>query len=228
MKGDELEALYHNALGYGIELSQHQLDLFRIYLDELLDWNRKMNLTGISKRERIVNELILDSLIPAPYLTGKGRMLDVGSGAGFPGLPIKIYNSHLETQLLEANSKKVSFLKQIIRLLKLDNIEVVKGRIERNCNNLHPSGYDFITARAVARLDKTIEWCTPFLSPDGLLVCFLGNPAWEVLKKNQQTIAEHTLTLYRIVPYFLPGKRAKRNSVILKKATIDRGSKKSF
>jgi len=104
---DEIKLLGDKALDYGIELSWQQLELFHVYLEELWDWNQRINLTGLSTREKIVIELFLDSLIPAPFLPKKGRMLDVGSGAGIPGLPLKIYTPQLKTHLLEANSKKV-------------------------------------------------------------------------------------------------------------------------
>ncbi len=126
-----MHSLHSKALDYGISLTEHQLSLFQIYLDELWDWNHRINLTGLSTRERIIIELFLDSLIPAPFLPENGRMFDVGSGAGLPGVPLKIFRPHLEVHLLEANSKRVSFLKQVIRLLSLRKIEVMKGRIEK-------------------------------------------------------------------------------------------------
>jgi len=215
--GNEIRLLSEKAFSYGIELSEHQLILYQIYLDELWAWNQRMNLTGLSSRERIVFELFLDSLIPAPTLGGRGRLLDVGSGAGFPGVPLKIYRPNLVVHLLEANSKKVSFLKQVVRLLRLNDIEVIKGRIERDGDNLHSDGYHLITARALARLDQTIAWCAPFLSLGGLLVSFLGGRAEDELKENQQIMEEHRLVLYRVIPYLLPGKRSKRKTIILKK-----------
>jgi 16S rRNA (guanine527-N7)-methyltransferase len=171
---DEIRALRRKSLGYGIELSEDQLSLFQIYLDELCVWNRRMNLTGLSHRERMVFELFLDSLIPAPHLVGTGRLLDVGSGAGFPGIPLKICKPRLKAHLLEANSKKVSFLKQVIRLLNLDETEVIRGRIEKDGGSLHPDGYHLITARALAPLGRTIAWCAPLLTPGALLVSFMG------------------------------------------------------
>lgn len=217
MNGDELRFLHHEALDYGLKLSRYQVDLFRFYIDELWDWNLRINLTGLSTRERIVNELFLDSLIPAPFLPDKGTMLDVGSGAGFPGIPLKVYNPQFKTHLLEANSKKVSFLKQIIRLLGLKEIKAIKGRIEKDGDKLHPEGYHLITARALAGLDQTMAWCAPFLCPGGLLVIYLGNFTEEDLRKSQQVMKSHRVILHMIAPYFLPGKKLRRNIFILKK-----------
>jgi len=165
----------------------------------------------------MIIELFLDSLIPSPFLPREGRMLDVGSGAGFPGLPLKIYRPHLRTHLLEANSKKVNFLKQVIRLLRLDEIEVIKGRIEKKGHNLHPTHYHLITARALAGLHQTIAWCSPFLLPGGLLLTFLGSRVKEALKQSARVMEEHSIMLHKTIPYLLPGKRSRRNILIFKK-----------
>lgn len=222
VRGDELRSLSEKASDYGVVLSQHHLNLFDIYLDELWEWNQRINLTGLSTRDGIVSDLFLDSLIPAPFLPRKGRMLDVGSGAGFPGLPLKIYNPLLKTDLLESNSKKVSFLKQVIRLLGLNEIEVIKGRIEtdgrtRKGHALLHAGYHLITARALADLSQTLVWCSPFLFPGGLLVGFLGSRAEDDMKKSQRIMKEHSLVVFKKIPYILPGKRSKRTTVIFKK-----------
>ena len=217
MSGDELQTLFGEALDYGIELSEHQLDLFSLYLDELWEWNKRMNLTGLSTRDRIVIDLFLDSLIPAPFLPDNGRMLDVGSGAGFPGVPLKIHTPDLKIHLLEANSKKASFLKQVIRLLGLDQIEVINERIEKGGDRLYPSGYHLVTARALAELGQTLEWCAPFLIPGGLLVTFLGRYGDENLRNSRQIMEEQGIVLYKMIPYCLPGKKFRRNTVIFKK-----------
>jgi 16S rRNA (guanine527-N7)-methyltransferase len=213
----DLEFLRKTAVDFGINLSWPHVDRVGIYLNELIQWNRSINLIGLSNSERIINELFLDSLIPAPFLPGKGRMLDIGSGAGFPGMVLKIYYPGLKTHLLEPNSKKRNFLKQIIRLLDLDDISVISGRIEMECKNFHPEGYNIITARALAGLYKIIEWCSPFLTTNGLLVGFLGSKAENELEKARKPMEDYSLTLERLLPYSLPGKNSKRNIVILKK-----------
>jgi 16S rRNA (guanine527-N7)-methyltransferase len=176
-----------------------------------------MNLTGMTSRERIINELFLDSLIPTPDIPKKGKMLDIGSGAGFPSIPIKIYHSSLDAHLVEVNSKKVSFLKQIIRLLKLRDIEVIRERIEDCENILKQQGYNLITSRAFTSLDKTISCCSRYLASNGILICFLGNRAKENLPNHKEKMKEHSLTISKILPYTLPGKTAMRYDVFLKK-----------
>ena len=209
--------MHEKALDYGIELSGEQLNLFDIYLNELIEWNSRMNLTGLKEQGRMIVELFLDSLIPVPYLPEKGRMLDVGSGAGFPAIVINVMLSNLKSHLVEANSKKASFLKQIIRLLKLDNIKVINGRLEMSGDMLHPDGYDVISARALAGLDQIINWCSPLLSSSGMLVYFSGSSPERDLKDCEHLIKEHNLTIARSIPYSLPGMRDSRTLVILAK-----------
>ena len=193
------------------------MKLFRDYMDELWEWNLHVNLTGLSTRRDIVVELILDSLIPAPLVPATGRLLDVGTGAGFPGIPLKIYGPNLKITLLEANSKKVSFLRHIIRKLRLTDIDVIKGRIEQDGNGLRHREFPLMTARAVAGLGQTLAWCAPYLSQGGLLVSFLGPHVEERLNENKGVMESQGVEIYNIIPYFLPGKKTKRHTVIFRK-----------
>jgi 16S rRNA (guanine527-N7)-methyltransferase len=209
--------LHEQATEYGIKLSQKQLELLNLYLEELIEWNSRMNLTGIVERERMIFELFLDSLIPVSYLPSQGRMLDVGSGAGFPAVVIKVLMPDLKLQMVEANFKKVSFLKQVIRLLKLDDIEAINGRIELLRDKLSPDGYEIISARALANLNQIISWCAPLLVHKGLLLYFSGSQVDENLKNCEHLMMGNNLTVDRLVPYHLPGMKESRNIVILRK-----------
>ena len=211
---DEIHVLFQSAERLGIELSDHQLDLFRIYLEELWSWNRKFNLTGLEDRRRMVIELFLDSLIPSPFLPGEGDLLDVGSGAGFPGLPLKIHCPLRNTFLLEPNSKKVSFLRHVIRLIRLEEIHTIKSRVEHL-----PKGarYDMVTARALAEFGKTLESCAPLVKDGGLLVLYLGARAEENLRESERSVADQDLRVCKKISYTLPGKRSERHTVIFQK-----------
>jgi 16S rRNA (guanine527-N7)-methyltransferase len=195
-------------------LSNHQLDLFRIYVEELCSWSRKFNLTGLEDRKRMVIELFLDSLIPSPFLPGEGNLLDVGSGAGLPGLPLKIHCPLRNTFLLEPNSKKVSFLRHVIRLIKLGGVETIKSRVEHLPKEPR---YDMVTARALAEYGKTLDGCAPLVNPGGLLVLYLGASAKENLKESERSVADHHLRVAKMLSYALPGKRSERHTVIFEK-----------
>ena len=204
---------------YGIQIGSSHIAILSRYLSELLKWNKVMNLVGLSSRQRILSELLFDSLIPLPYLPNKGNYLDLGSGGGFPGIPIKACKPGLRLILIEAISKKVSFLKQVIRLLKLTDITVLNGRIEDNANLLNPNGYDLITARAVSSLDQIILWCAPLLSQEGILITFQGSHLDQILEDSQDIIKEQDLILLKTVSYTLPGKKAPRRHLLIFKKT---------
>jgi 16S rRNA (guanine527-N7)-methyltransferase len=195
-------------------LSDHQLELFRIYLEELWSWNRKFNLTGLEDRSRIVIELFLDSLLPSPFLPAEGDFLDVGSGAGIPGLPLKIHCPRRRAFLLEPNSKKVSFLRHVIRLTDLRGIEPIKDRVERLPAALQ---YDTVTARALAELGKAVECCAPRVKQGGILVLYLGAKAGDHLKESARAVEDHHLRVTKTLSYALPGKRSERHTAIFKK-----------
>jgi 16S rRNA (guanine527-N7)-methyltransferase len=174
-----------------------------------------MNLSGIKERGRMISELFLDSLIPVPYLPDEGRLLDVGSGAGFPAIVLKILLPNLKVQLVEANSKKTSFLKQVIRLLKLSDIEVINGRIEDIGDQFGIEGFDVITSRAWTNLNQFAHLCSSLLSPCGMLVYYSGSSIDENLINSEFFIKEQRLSLARLIPYRLPGMDAGRNIIML-------------
>lgn len=191
-----------------------QLDLF---LDELELWNKKINLTGLSSRQRIVDELLIDSLLPTPFLPDQGTLLDVGSGAGFPAIPIKICKPRLRCQLIEPSAKKTHFLKQVIRLARIEKIEVIQGRMEEQEAALLPEGYDVITSRAFVPLSGFLTLCAPHLSPNGCMVAFLGGRSESAIQESAEDIHLHRLCPFKRISYSVPGRKAKREILILKK-----------
>jgi len=203
--------------GIEINLSPGKKDLLSIFIKELTAWNRHMNLTGLSSTRRIMDELVADSLMPLPYLPDTGICLDVGSGAGFPAIPLKICRPAMKFFLMEPNLKKGSFLKQIIRLCGLKQIEVIRNRIETLSQPLPFKGCHIITSRAMAPLPKLIKWCAPYLAPGGLMVAFLGNRFEDILAECEALLKEKGLFVHDSKPYILKGKGLKRNLLILKK-----------
>ena len=210
----EIRFLREKIAEHGLHISPAQAEDLRVYLVELLEWGRKMNLIGLTDPKRIVSELFVDSLIPVPFLPLQGKMLDVGSGAGIPGLPIKILRPDMETHLLEPNRKKNSFLKHIIRLLKTEKIQVIKGRIEKDGGRLLTRDYDLVTVRALTDLATAIGWYSPYLKPGGLAVHFLGADIKPLLQQALIRIDHNAFTISRIIDYQLPGKKNKRHIVI--------------
>ncbi|MBW2018264.1 MAG: 16S rRNA (guanine(527)-N(7))-methyltransferase RsmG, partial [Deltaproteobacteria bacterium] len=215
MSGKEMDLLRARSRDFGIELTPDQLDLFQIYLDELWDWNQRVNLIGLSRMEDVINELLLDSLLPLPWLPEEGTLLDVGSGAGLPGIPLKICSPRLQTDLLEPHSKKVSFLKHVSRLLNLKDLRVIRGRMGHKTPPPIRPHYDIVTARAVADLGRVIGLCAHRITRAGGLVGFLGAAGEKDLEVCRGVMEEYGLKIAKKRTYRLPGKR-KRMVVFLK------------
>ena len=176
-----------------------------------------MNLVGTSDRGRILTELLLDSLIPAPFLPPEGRMVVIGSGAGFPGLIIKILKPGLHVRLIESNGKKVSFLKYVIRDLGLKNISTINGRAETVLDSLNDEKINLITSRAMTDLQNLVILCGPILTPGCTLVGFLGSKWKKELDKIKKITLERNLFLKNSVKYQLPEKSTERLIAFLEK-----------
>jgi len=161
----------------GLNLSGEQLRQFGQYYQQLLEWNKKFNLTAIEEEQEVIVKHFYDSLLGcrSSAWTGTGRLLDLGSGAGFPGLPLKLAFPHLEVVLVDSLQKRVGFLKHIITELGLRGIEAIHGRAE----DLGQSGeqrenYDFVVSRAVAKMPVLSELCLPFVKVGGIFMAYKG------------------------------------------------------
>ena len=205
----------------GVSLSAEQLNSFEKYYQLLVHYNSMFNLTAITEREEVYKKHFVDSVIGVDNLVGK-TLIDIGSGGGFPALPIKIMRPDLDVTLVEATGKKCEFLKTVEKELGLTGVTVINGRAEDLAkNSLHRENYDICTARAVARLNTLCEYCMPFVKVGGYFVSFKGNAKEEIL---EATNAVKTLggVLDKAVEYKLDG--AERTLVYVKK-TVNTPSK---
>lgn len=173
----------------GIELSDQAMNQFEIYLQELMKWNKKINLIGHKGEQDVIANLFIDSLAFLTALKEKdfGSILDIGSGAGFPGLPIKISEPRRSVTLVEPNLKKVSFLHHLIGTLELQNVSVEPERIEEMANI--EKGFDFILLKAL-RFDVCLPYVRPLLSQDGKVVLSRSKNKAEVLDIHDFVIHE--------------------------------------
>src|SRR5829696_6500313 len=162
----------HTPLNFALRTPEQQAQLVT-YRDLLLEWNQKFNLTAITDQELVERRLFFDAWRMLPAIDGAiggepAKLIDVGSGAGFPGLALKIARPALDVTLLEATGKKVGFLQRVIDTLGLPGIDAIHGRAEELGHDPnHRERYDLATARAVASLPALIELCTPFLRIGG-------------------------------------------------------------
>lgn len=168
--------LRQNARQLGIELNEQQSAQFDLYKNELLAWNARTNLISENSSREIITRHFLDSLIALRFIPKPdARVIDIGSGAGFPGLPLKIAMPSLEMYFLEANRKKVSFLKHTTRLLKLANTVVLHDRVENMIRNASLKEYfDILISRAAFKLTELLVLGDYFLASGGLLIALKG------------------------------------------------------
>lgn len=174
--GNDLAPLVTGATALGIALDERQVAQYRRYRDLLLDWNTRVNLTAITDPAEVMSRHFLDSLtvalaVPLTLRDGSPRVLDVGAGAGFPGLPLAIAFPTWQVTLLEATGKKVRFLEAALAELGLDNARALHGRAEELAHQ--PSyrvAFDLVTARALAALPTLLEYCAPFARVGGLII----------------------------------------------------------
>ena len=160
---------------FGLSIGNNEADLFLKYLKELKDWNKKINLTAIKEDRDIVIRHFLDSLTLAPFLTGEETILDIGSGAGFPGIPLKIIIPSLRITLMDSVAKKVVFMRHIIWTLGLKDIEAVQGRGEdAKTIKRFEACFDIVTSRAFAELGRFLDIAMPYAKKGGILLSLKG------------------------------------------------------
>lgn len=199
-----------NALGIG--LSPDQTDLLTAHARELQLWNAKMNLTAITDIRLVAYKHFVDALAAARFLGRPSRIMDLGSGAGFPAVPMKVLSPNLDVTMVDAVRKKVSFLNHVVRTLKLGNIRAVHARVEDLAKDaVHCHMYDAVTARGFADLEKLVGLAGPMLAPGGRIYALKGDHALEEITPDLEAQFEITHEYYT-----LPFVDAQRVVVILR------------
>lgn len=205
----------------GLTLTQQQLQAFSIYHEELVSWNKRFNLTAITDPEGILIRHFLDSLscLLAIRDTGPGqRLMDIGSGAGFPGLPLKVVRPEMHVTLLEATGKKADFIQHIVNLLDLRGVTVLHARAEQTGQDpLHREAYDWVTARAVAAMPTLVEYLLPLCRLGGRCLAQKGEDAAAEVSSAGPAIHLLGGRLNRLTPVELPGLAETRFLVVLDK-----------
>ncbi len=167
-------------LNFGINITEKQLEKFEKYYQLLTFYNERFNITAITDREEVYKKHFVDSLMGVDKIKG-GKLIDIGSGGGFPAIPLKIYNENLDVTLVEATGKKCEFLKTVIHELGLQGVKVINDRAELLVKKEgFREGFDVCTARAVARLNTLCEYCMPFVKVGGNFVAYKGDAEEEL------------------------------------------------
>ena len=193
--------------------------LFEIYLKELLLWNTRFNLTAITDPEEIRIKHFEDSLslLQTIQLTNQS-LIDIGAGAGFPGIPLKIVCPDIKLTLVEATRKKVEFLQHIVSLLGLKDVDVIWGRAEDIAKEKKGS-FDIAVARAVAKLNILSGWCLPFVKAGGLFIAYKGDKVEAEVKQAEKAIKYLRGTVKEIKKVLLPDSEIVHSLVLIKKTS---------
>ena len=184
------ELLRTEAANIGVYLSDAQCETFMLYMRLLAEYNKKMNLTAITDEKNVIIKHFIDSLSAVPLISGRGgEIIDVGSGAGFPGIPIAIALPDAGVTLLDATQKKVDFLHEAVRLLGLKRVTCIRARAEEAGRFIDMrEQYGAAVARAVAPLDILAEYCLPFVIPGGFFYALKGPGAKDEIKQAEGVI----------------------------------------
>jgi 16S rRNA (guanine527-N7)-methyltransferase len=168
--------ILEGAKNLDIQLDKRKIDKFAIHAMELMKWNQKINLTAITDPFEVALKHFLDSIVPVQLIPSNASLLDIGSGGGFPGIPLKIILPSLSVTLIEASRKKVSFLKHIIRRLELKSIDALHIRAEEFANSPGiAKTFDVIISRALSSMPSFAETALPFLKKEGAIIAMRGN-----------------------------------------------------
>ncbi len=215
-----MERLQSKAEQLGIRLSEKQLEQFQCYYERLIEKNKVMNLTAITEYEEVVDKHFIDSILlgSVKELSGKKRVIDVGTGAGFPGIPLKIVYPELEITLLDSLNKRVKFLDEVIEELGLTGIQAVHSRAEDLAQDAaHRQQYDICVSRAVANLSTLSEYCIPFVKQGGYFISYKSTQIEEELKQAKKAVQVLGGTLEQVETVQIPGTTIERQFVMIRK-----------
>jgi len=198
----------------GIELSDAQLTYFITFLTELKKWNRAYNLTALKKDKDIVIKHFIDSLLYIKAIPpGPLKLADAGTGAGFPGIPLKIIRPDIELTLIESSRKKATFLRHMVRVLKLDTVHVLEQRLEQ-LGNEYEGAFDVLVSRAAFSINDFIDMAGPYIHNNGQLLISKGPMITEELKELKEKSCPGC-SVKEVLTYQLPILKAERNLVVL-------------
>lgn len=204
-----------------ISLLKEQYEQFYAYMELLIEWNEKMNLTAITEPKEIILKHFVDSLTITKYVEEGKSIIDMGTGAGFPGIPLKIYRKDVKVVLADSLNKRIKFLDEVIDKLKLENVETIHCRAEElGKNKQYREKFDYATSRAVANLSTLSEYLMPFVKLNGKCIFMKTIEVEEELEKAKKAIKTLGGKIEKVDKFEIPESDLGRSIIIVKKEKI--------
>ncbi len=201
-----------------IMFNDKQIEQFFEYMNLLLEWNKNINLTAITEPKDIIIKHFIDSITINKYVKKDKNIVDIGTGAGFPGIPLKIIRPDLKVVLVDSLNKRITFLNEVIKKLKLQDIYAVHSRVEEfGKNKKYREKFDYVTSRAVANLAVLSEYMIPLNNIGGKCLCMKGSNINDEINDSKNAIKILGGEIEKVDEFNLPNSDMKRNIVIIKK-----------
>ena len=215
------EKMQEKSKDLGVRFSVKQIEQFFEYMNLLIEWNEKMNLTAITEPDEIILKHFIDSITILKELEDGSKLVDVGTGAGFPGIPLSIMNPTLKITLVDSLNKRLIFLQEVVNKLKLENIEIVHARAEEfGQNKKYREQFDISTSRAVANLATLSEYLIPLVKIGGKVISMKAAEAKQELNEAKKAIEVLGGTVEKVDEFNLPQSDIGRTVIIIRKNKI--------
>lgn len=202
---------------YNFDLSESQIEQFEIYMDFLLEENEKYNLTAITDKKEVVLKHFVDSVLPVTEIEKGASVIDVGTGAGFPGVPLKILRPDIKLTLLDSLLKRINFLNNLLEKLKINGVETLHSRAE-DFASVSREKFDVALSRAVASVPTLSEYLIPFVKVGGKVIMYKGASCDEELENGKKAIVTLGGKVEKLVDFTLDEVDSQRKILIIKKA----------
>lgn len=215
-----MEQLKRKSEQLEVELTDQQLEQFKTYYEMLIEKNKVMNLTAITEKDEVIDKHFIDSisLNKAVDTTKPLKILDLGTGAGFPGIPLKIAYPNLKITLLDSLNKRIKFLQEVIEELGLQEIEGIHGRAEDFAKQQgYREQYDLCVSRAVANLATLSEYCLPYVKEGGCFISYKSGAVEEEVNQSKKAITELGGRIKEVIAFTLPKTDIERTFVVIEK-----------
>lgn len=217
-RNEFFEKIENLALQINIKLNEKQKGLFYNYMNLLLEWNEKINLTAITNPDEIILKHFIDSITISKYIENNSYVVDIGTGAGFPGIPLKIVRDDINVVLVDSLNKRINFLNNVIENLKINKIAAIHSRAEEiGKDNKYREKFDVVTSRAVANLSTLSEYLLPLAKVEGKCLSMKGPDSTEEIENSKKAVKVLGGTISNIYEFNLPESDIKRTIIEIKK-----------